>query len=135
MRRGPDVLHYDMVFDRDALRLIYLGEHWESIRPRTGLQRRVDLFIYSLRKRRERLRGGEEVVISYCDIVGYKLLKPRPRPREATLAPGLLEVLLRDGRRIRVEFSPKVYDMVKSAVKKYLDVRLGDCRGAVKRAR
>lgn len=131
IRRGPDIFHYDMVFEDDCIRLVYLGEHWERVRPKTGLQRRVDMFIYSIRKRRERIyrERGRSMVINYCDISSYDIVKPRPAISREDLSPGALELLLRNGKRIRIEFSPRVYEIVKSAVKKYVRSGIERCKG------
>lgn len=130
IRHGPDTIHYDIVFEEDCIRFIYLGEYWQRIRPRTGLQQRVDLFIYSLRKRRERnMREARHgFTIDYCSIKSYSLVRPRTASPQSNVTPGVLELTLRDGRRVRIEFSPKVYEVVKSAVKRYVVRGIERCR-------
>ncbi|ABM81126.1 hypothetical protein Hbut_1296 [Hyperthermus butylicus DSM 5456] len=141
VRRGPDRIHYDMLFEDDELRLVYLGEFWERMRPRTGLQQRVDMFIYSLRKKRRRVGEASEpydIVIRYCDIKSYNISKPSPRrsiakraerrPGGQEVEPAKLELVLRNGERIVIEFSPKVYELVKSMVKKYLVPAVERCQ-------
>jgi len=119
-----------MVFEEDCIRLVYLGEHWERIKPKTGLQRRVDMFIYSIRKRRKRIYGEERsIVINYCDISSYEVVKPRPTTSHGDLSPGALDLLLSNGKRVRIEFSPRVYEIVKSAVKKYVRRGIERCKG------
>ena len=145
IRRGPDRIHYDLVFENDKLRLLYLGEYWEKDRPSTGLQRSADLLLYSVRKRRRREQGEVtpfDMEISYCDIVKYSLTRSdedsrarrRPRSRasrgstERFTPRGILELVLVDGRRLRIEFSLRVYELVKRLVKRYLIPALEKCR-------
>jgi hypothetical protein len=131
LRQGLDVAHYDMVFTEKGLVLRYLGEYWEKSRPVTGLQRAMDLHVYRLRKRRARAQGGsKELLIGYEEIRGYQLIPPRTRRRWRRIAgrkvlheeqeqPKLV-LELRDGRRLVIEFSPRIYELVKALVKKYL---------------
>jgi len=132
--KGLDVRHYDLVFEDNRLVLRYLGEYWERTRPIAGLQRRVDLYIYSIRKRRARSSeapSGYDMQIPYSEIRSYKLVPPRQRRRwtrqagrRVLLVEALsprLELELRDGRRIIIEFSPRVYELVKRLVKNYVE--------------
>jgi hypothetical protein len=144
IRRGPDRLHYDLVFDDDKLRLVYLGEYWDKDRPPRGLQRSADMLLYSIKKRRRRegddsLSSSFDIVISYCDIRSYRLVKPADfarrilrltggRTRHAVEPRGILELILADGRRLYIEFSPKVYEIVKRLVKRYLVPAVEKCR-------
>ena len=144
IRRGPDKIHYDMVFEDDAVRLVYLGEYWNKDRPPTGLQRSADMLIYSIRKRRRREQvdpssSSFDIVVKYCGIRSFKLIKPSDyikrlaklingRTRYPVEPRGVLELTLVDGRRISIEFSPKVYELVKRLVKRYLAPAVEACR-------
>jgi hypothetical protein len=144
IRRGPDKLHYDMVFEDKALKLVYLGEYWEKDRPITGLQRSADMLLYSIRKRRRREQidktsSSFDIVINYCDIREFKLIKPsdfirkisknvRDKTRYQVEPRGILELKLIDGRNLSIEFSPKVYDIVKRLINKYLAPAVEACR-------
>jgi len=114
IRRGPDIRHYDLYFDDEGLHLLYLGEYWEGLRPRTGLQQRMDMLIYGLKKRRRR-QGGEkrfeDFTIPYSDIKEY-VLEWCERECKLTL-------YTRQGA-IEIRFSPKVYELAKKLIKKYV---------------
>lgn len=140
IKRGPDILHYDLYFENDVIKLKYLGEYWESIRPLRGLQRSMDLLLYKINKMKNRQRSldkGYDILIRYCDIKEYDLRSPVKRLRKQRLggrtiiqedirSPRLI-LVLRDGRRFEIEFSPKVYELVKRLVKKYIEERLRKC--------
>lgn len=134
IRRGPDIRKYDLIFEENGITLRFLGEHWLSLRPRTGLQRQADLLIYSIKKKRARQDNSLGTVhIDYCDIVRYELRKPmRPR-NDAPKKPGIKEdaakltLVLRDGRIMEIEFSAKVYQLAKLLVKNYLIKGLEAC--------
>ncbi len=146
LRTGLDTRHYDLTFTEKGIALRYLGEYWERSRPVTGLQRRMDLHIYRLRKRRARESGGEETLIPYEEITGYELRSPRRIRRkrrvagrtvveEETLPPRLV-LRLRGGRTLEIEFAPKIYEIAKQLVKKYLKPLFREDKGrAVRRAR
>jgi len=146
IRAGLDTRHYDLTFTSSGIVLRYLGEYWERSRPVTGLQRSMDLHVYRLRKRRARAAGGEETVIPYDEITGYELRSPRKIRRkrrvagrviveEETLPPRLV-LRLRGGKTIEIEFAPRIYELAKQLVKKYLKPRLQvDGKRAVRRAR
>ena len=149
IRKGPDKVHYDLIFEDDRIKLVYLGEYWDKTKPYPALQRRSDMLLYSLRKHRRRQQSGStdkfDIEVKYCDIRSFKLVKPqdaarvRPIRRDATdtsLPKGILELVLTDGRRLSIEFSAKVYELVKKLVKKYLARMVEECQEkAVKKAR
>ncbi|HIQ10681.1 MAG TPA: hypothetical protein EYH26_01725 [Pyrodictium sp.] len=116
IRRGPDIKHYDLYFGDDGLHFLYLGEYWERLRPKTGLQQRMDMLIYSLKKKRRR-QGGEKRVedftIPYNDIKEYVL--------EWNVEECRLTLHTKQGV-IEIRFSPKVYELVKKLIKKYVEL-------------
>jgi len=131
--RGIDTRHYDMVFGDEALVLKYLGEYWEKTRPASGLQRRADLLVYKLRKRRNRFSqedSSDDIRIPYSMVRSYELRPPRQRKRWTRQSRGkmlqvettnpVLRLELLDGRRLSIEFSPRVYELVKKLVKRHL---------------
>lgn len=146
IRAGLDTRHYDLTFTEKGIVLRYLGEYWERSRPVTGLQRRMDLHIYRLRKRRARATGGEETLIPYEEVTGYELHSPRKIRRKRRIAgrtvveeetlPPRLVLRLRGGKTLEIEFTPRIYELAKQLVKKYLKplLRENDER-AVRRAR
>jgi len=137
IRRGPDIEKYDLVFNETGIELRFLGEYWVSLRPRTGLQRRTDLFIYSLRKRKARQKGVEAIHIDYCDIARYELKRPQQKRKQNKVGTtsvlveqesARLVLVLRNGKLIEIDISPKVYHIAKSLVKNYLIKGLEKCR-------
>ncbi len=134
VRWGPNIRHYDIYFGDEGIEFIYLGEYWEKFRPRTHLQQRMDMLIYSLRKKRRRTSDVKEpydFTVKYSDIVRYELIRPQPTStdsRTSRAARGSEEVkpvvvlvlVLRDGRRLEIEFPSKLYKLVKTMVKNYL---------------
>lgn len=141
VKRGPDKLHYDLHFGEDALRLRYLGEYWEHHRPLRGLQRSMDLLLYRINKRKNRAREStsEDIVIRYCDIRDYVLLRPLKRVKrrrygnrmiveEETRTPKLV-ITTREGVRLEIEFAPRVYELVKTLVKRKLEPGIARCKG------
>jgi len=136
IRKGPDIEKYDLVFDEAGIELRFLGEYWVSLRPRTGLQRRTDLFIYSLRKRKARQEGTKSIHINYCDIARYELKRPQQKRKQnktsTTSVPveqesAHLVLVLRSGKIIEIGISPKVYHIAKALVKNYLIKGLEKC--------
>ncbi len=137
IRKGPDIEKYDLVFDETGVELRFLGEYWVSLRPRTGLQRRTDLFIYSLRKRKARQEGTPSIRIEYCDIARYELKKPQQKRKQNRMGATSVSVeqesarlvlVLRNGKIIEIGISPKVYHIAKALVKNYLIKGLEKCR-------
>ncbi len=114
IRRGPDVSHYDVVAEDEAIRFIHLGEHWESFRPRTGMQKRMDLLVYSIRKRRRRHSAEaryEDFTIDYCSIRSIVIV----RDRDGEL--GRVVIVTKSGGRVEMEYPAKIHDIVKEFVK------------------
>jgi hypothetical protein len=134
IRRGPDIVKYDLIFGETELRLRYLGEYWATVRPRTGLQQRADMFLYSIRKKRVR-NGKEEseIIIPYCSIKEISLKKPAHQPvtesKKSINQSAALIIRLVDGKVVTIEFAPKVYKLVKEAIKKHLLKALENCPG------
>ena len=134
IRRGLDIEHYDLVFTDRALRLRYLGEYWDRSRPITGLQQRADLYIYKLRKRRARETEEHSIEIPYRSIRKVQLHPPKVKRRwlriagrktlEETHIPPRLVIETVGGDTYVIEFSAKVYELVKSLTKKYLATKL-----------
>jgi hypothetical protein len=115
VRRGPDISHYDVVVEDDGIKFYYLGEHWEVFRPRTGLQKRMDLLIYSMRKKRRRTsseRRPEDFEVEFCSIRELNLVKLLDR------GIGRIEIKLREGNRIEIEYPLKIHEVVKQIVKR-----------------
>jgi len=139
--RGLDTEHYDLVFEETCLRLIYLGEYWEKTRPITGLQKSMDLHIYRIRKRKQRV-SSQGRCIPYSEIEEYELTRPRLLRKRRRMAgrtvveeetiPPRLRLRLRGGERLVIELHPRVYELAKTLVKTYLAKK---ARGAVKRTR
>ncbi len=117
VRRGPDTLHYDLYFLGDRLELRYLGEYWDKARPVTGIQRRADLLIYSIRKKRRRAgeERGEDIVIPYEEIRFLRLVRCRDDPKTAVI---LIET--RRGLRLRIEFASKLYRLAQRLINHYV---------------
>lgn len=140
IRRGLDTEHYDLVFTDQSIQLRYLGEYWNRSRPITGLQRHADLHIYRLRKRRARETGGHNIEIPYHAVREVQLQPPRVKRRwlrragkkilEEKVIPPRLIIETRSGDSYVIEFSVKVYELVKSLVKKYLAAKLQKRRKA-----
>jgi len=131
LRKGPDIEKYDLVFGEQGIELRFLGEYWSALRPRTGLQKRVDMLLYSIRKKRSRSTQYERtILIKYCEIAGYELKKPLQNSgtasREDSNAARLI-LILKDGKRIEIYFSGKIYSIAKALIKKYLINRLEKC--------
>jgi hypothetical protein len=135
--KGLDTKHYDMLFFDNYILLRYLGEYWERSRPRAGLQRRIDLHIYRLRKRKVRETqhtSNDDITIEYGMVRSFKLVPPRKRKiwrriggrkilQIETSEPMLILELV-DGKRYVIEFAPRVYELVKTLVKRYLAGRV-----------
>ena len=142
VRKGPDRAHYDLVFEKQQIVLRYLGEYWEKTKPLRGLQRSMDLLLYRINKRKRRstsARSVYDIVINYCDIVSIELYPPRTLRRRRRLAgrtviaeeqrnPALV-IVLRNGERLEVMFSGKVYDLVKRLLKRYTLPAVKRCGG------
>ena len=142
--RGLDTRHYDMVFLEKGLLLRYLGEYWERSRPRRGLQRRADLLLYSMNKRKRREEKDPmdtfDILIPYSELRAWRLTAPRTLRRWRRLGGRRLQIVetvnptlelhVKNGRVVVVEFSPRVYELVKSLAKQYLPgkARLGSGR-------
>ena len=115
IRRGPDVSHYDVVAEEDGIHFLYLGEHWEAFRPRTGMQKRMDLFIYSMRKKRRRQsdeRRVEDFRLDYCEVKDLRIVKGGVED-----SVGRLVLTTVSGLRIEIEYSMKIHEVVKEFVK------------------
>ncbi len=125
VRRGPDISHYDVVVEDGVIKFHYLGEHWEAFRPRTGLQKRMDLFIYSMRKKRRRQSGErrpEDFEVRICDLAKVELVK---LPDKGI---GRLVLKLRGGAVVEVEYPLKIHDVVKTIAKR-VERELERCSG------
>ncbi len=121
VKQGPDMIHYDLYVEDKKIIAKYLGEHWEYMRPRTGLGRAQDLFLYRLRKRRERARvslSRDDIIIDICGIEVISLVKRGN------------EVVLRIKTRQGVyEFNStiKIIDLLKKFVKKVKNIYREEC--------
>ena len=114
IRKGPDISHYDVVAEDDGIHFLYLGEHWEAFRPRTGMQKRMDLFIYSMRKKRRRQSDEsrvEDFRLDYCEVKELRLVKGV----EGSV--GRLVLITFSGLRIEIEYPMKIHDVAKEFVK------------------
>ncbi|NPA04508.1 MAG: hypothetical protein GXO09_00230 [Crenarchaeota archaeon] len=123
LRRGPDTLHYDLYFTDEALELRYLGEYWDATRPVTGIQRRADLLIYSIHKKRRRSTGTgsrEDITIPYSDIKTIRLTRDREDPRIARI---ILET--KRGERLELEFASKLYRLAQRLINRHVKPRMG----------
>ncbi len=141
MRKGPDVVHYDLIVEDGGITLRYLGEYWSHHRPRRGLQRSADLLLYSINKRKNRRRSSSyDIRLDYCEIRRVTLHRPRILRRrvrkagrletvEETVNPKLV-ITTRDGRRYELEAAVKVYELLKTLLKRHARPRLEQC-GAV----
>ncbi|MET1101696.1 MAG: hypothetical protein ABWW69_04380 [Pyrodictiaceae archaeon] len=120
-RRGPDIEHYDFVLDEEEgkIRLIYLGEHAEDIRPRTVLPKQQDLQLYRIVKRRRRSMqtqiSSRDIEIDLCSIKDIEVERELGSQGETIL---VLELILSNGNRLRLEASPKIRDLVKAQVRR-----------------
>ncbi len=125
VRRGPDISHYDVYFEEDRIVFKYLGEHWETFRPRTGLQKRMDLFVYSLRKKRQRRTSEsspDDFAINVCeDLISINLVKLLDK------GVGRITLHTRSLGFIEIEYPLKIHDIVKKMYKRVL-ARLEICR-------
>ncbi|NOZ89046.1 MAG: hypothetical protein GXO15_03885 [Crenarchaeota archaeon] len=141
MRRGPDVVHYDLIVEEEGIRLRYLGEYWSHHRPRRGLQRSADLLLYSINKRKNRRRdSGYDIRLDYCEIRSITLHRPRLIRRRLRRAGRLetveeavnprLVIVTRDGRRYELEAAAKVYELLKTLLKRTAKPRLERCGAA-----
>ena len=124
VRRGPDVSHYDVSLEGRSIVFRYLGEHWEAFRPRTGLQKRMDLFIYSMRKKRRRVSGErrpEDFEVDVCkDLLSIDLVKLVDR--------GVGRLVLKTRRGvIEVEYPLKIHEVAKTIYKHVVRVREAEC--------
>ena len=126
VRRGPDISHYDVSFEGRRIVFRYLGEHWESFRPRTGLQKRMDLYVYSMRKKRRRQSGDvklpEDFDIDICSIKSVELVKMPEK--------GIGKIVIRTREPqvgvVEVEYPLKIHEIAKTIYKKVLRV-LEEC--------
>ena len=124
VRKGPDKAHYDICFTEDRLLLSYLGEHWETFRPRTGIQKRSDLLIYSVRKRRKRTQTiieKDDMEIEYCSIRGIEIEKRMEKGK------AIIYILLSSGERLEIEYPLKIHGIVKRLVQ-HLQKKVGECK-------
>jgi hypothetical protein len=142
IRKGPDVIHYDMILTENALVLSYIGEHWERFRPRSGLQKRVDLYLYKitkLKRRSHKERSPMDIVLPLCSIKAVVLHRidkigvcGKPVTNtcspESRLSPSILRILLKDGKSIDVCFSQKVYKIAKKITEKLRHMMVKACQ-------
>ncbi len=118
-RRGPDTVHYDVAFCEDFIVLRYLGEYWEQFRPRTYLQRRMDLILYSIRKKKSRASTSNYKIIKCSEVKEIKIIKPIQSKHEHDEPQYyMLVIQLNNGYSIEFQFPKKLYKIAKKIIKR-----------------
>ena len=126
IKKGPDVMYYDLYFEESQIRLAYLGSIWAVFRPRTGLPKIEAVVTYKLLKQRRRQRNDvskDDIIVPYDSIREYRLRKIveyRPYRGADKRLISSLELKLRNGKFIQIYFSSKVYDKMKALLKKHI---------------
>ncbi len=126
IKKGPDVIYYDLCFEKLHIKLIYLGSIWTTFRPRTGLPKKEDVITYRLfkeRRRQKNIISKNDITIPYSKIREYRLKRiveyKQHRRAEKKLV-SLLELQLTSGESIQIYFSSKVYDKMKTLLRRHI---------------
>ncbi len=131
VRSAGEVQHYDIHFEEEGIRFDFLGGYWDGVKPFAGPSKRVDMYIYSLlkkRRRETRETRREDFTIRYDDIVRVEILR---REEDARVT-----IWLKSGRWLEMRIPSKIYDLAYKLLKRHLEKRLKDKGGwVVRRAR
>jgi len=128
--RGKEIVHCDLVYDGDRIRLEKLASKGLG-RSRRGLSRNLDLFLYKIEKSRTKESGKKEVLSEFelKDLKCWKLEehtgKGLAREYENTL---LFIIKTKDGKVYRMLVSKKAYHVLDKLIKKLKKAEVERCR-------
>lgn len=124
---GPSEKHYDIVFTKKGIRIVYLGEY-KYARLKQFLGKGAELQIYRILRSKRRVTSVDDVIeISNKDIVSIRIEKPQRRNmdksktvrKEKSSNLVMLEIRTRSNK-YSFYINAKIYQIAKKIINKYI---------------
>lgn len=123
---GPSEKHYDIIFARNGIRIVYLGEY-KYTRLRRFLGKNAELQIYRVLRNKRRAMHDHVIEISGKDIVSIRIEKPRSTnmnksrmARKDKLGNLVLLEIMTRSNKYSFYINAKIYQIAKKIVNKYI---------------